>query len=138
MFHVRCEFICAETVKFPDHAAATHLFRIAQEAVSNAIKHGHAKKISIRLAAGAEQLQLSVQDNGSGFPEKKSHGQGMGLRIMQSRIGMVGGTLRIENLRGGGVTVSWSSFAALLARRYSCSTCASSSGCRRAVAISST
>ncbi len=106
MFHVRCEFICAETVKFPDHAAATHLFRIAQEAVSNAIKHGHAKKISIRLAAGAEQLQLSVQDNGSGFPEKKSHGQGMGLRIMQSRIGMVGGTLRIENLRGGGVTVS--------------------------------
>jgi PAS domain S-box-containing protein len=105
MFRVRCEFGCPEVVKFDDHAAATHLFRIAQEAVSNAIKHGQAKKISIQLGDGAEHLRLSVSDNGTGFPEKVSHGKGMGLRIMQSRIGMVGGTLMIERNRGGGVSV---------------------------------
>ena len=49
MFRVRCEFDCPEVVNFNDHAAATHLFRIAQEAVSNAIKHGKAKNISIQL-----------------------------------------------------------------------------------------
>ncbi len=105
MFQVRCEFVCAETVKFDDHAAATHLFRIAQEAVSNAIKHGHAKKISIKLEEGPEHLRLSVRDNGSGFPKKFSRANGMGLRIMQSRIGMVGGTLTIESHRDRGASV---------------------------------
>ena len=106
MFLIRCDFHCAETVKYSDHAAATHLFRIAQEAVSNAIKHGHAKKIAIRLDAGAEHLQLSVSDNGTGFPQSKPTSRGMGLHIMQSRIGMVGGSLRIENLGEGGARVS--------------------------------
>ena len=106
MFRVRCDFICGEIVKFDDHAAATHLFRIAQEAVSNAIKHGRAKKLSIQLDEGPEHVCLSVTDNGGGFPEKFSQGKGMGLRIMQSRIGMVGGTLMIENSRGGGVCVT--------------------------------
>ena len=105
MFRVRCEFVCTETVKFEDHAAATHLFRIAQEAVSNAIKHGKAKKISIKLQEGAEHLRLCVCDNGTGFPKNFAHSKGMGLRIMQSRIGMVGGTLTIENNRDRGASV---------------------------------
>jgi two-component system, LuxR family, sensor kinase FixL len=107
MFRVQCVFDCDEVVKFNDHAASTHLFRIAQEAVSNAIKHGHAKKIVITLRACSEHLTLSVRDDGVGFPEKFSGGNGMGLRIMQTRIGMVGGALTIEkNSDGGGVTVS--------------------------------
>ena len=105
MFHVHCGFDCPQVVKFDDHAAATHLFRIAQEAVSNAIKHGKAKRISIQLEQQAEHLRLSVSDNGAGFLEKFTRGKGMGLRIMQSRIGMVGGTLLIEQNRGGGVSV---------------------------------
>ena len=106
MFRVRCDFACQEVVKFNDHAAATHLFRIAQEAVSNAIKHGQAKKISIQLRAEADGVSVRVTDDGVGFPEKFTGGSGMGLRIMQTRIGMVGGTLRVEQNPAGGVTVS--------------------------------
>jgi two-component system CheB/CheR fusion protein len=105
MFGVRCELDCAEVVKFNDHTAATHLFRIAQEAVSNAIKHGKAGKIFIQLRAQTEGVSVRVTDDGVGFPEKFSGGSGMGLRIMQTRIGMVGGTLRVEQNPAGGVTV---------------------------------
>ena len=105
LFHVRCRFDCPEVVKFNDHAAATHLFRIAQEAVSNAIKHGQAKNISIQLREDAEHIRLRVSDDGLGFPEKFSGGTGMGLRIMQTRIGMVGGTLTIERQPAGGTGV---------------------------------
>ena len=105
MFHVRCDFQCDEIVKFDNHAAATHLFRIAQEAVSNAIKHGKAKIISLQLREDPARLHLRVSDNGGGFPKKFSGGNGMGLRIMQTRIGMVGGTLTIEQNAKGGVSV---------------------------------
>ena len=105
MFRVRCEFRCPEVVKFNDHAAATHLFRIAQEAVSNAIKHGRAKRIVIELREDATHLRLRVDDRGVGFPENFSGGNGMGLRIMQTRIGMVGGTVTIERQPAGGTSV---------------------------------
>jgi len=105
LFQTRCEFDCPETVKFPDHAAATHLFRIAQEAVSNAVKHGKAKKIWIQLRQTADGITVAVTDDGGGFPAKFSPGSGMGLRIMQARIGMVGGTVTIERLPAGGTCV---------------------------------
>jgi signal transduction histidine kinase len=105
IFRVRCTFDCPEVVKFDDHAAATHLFRIAQEAVSNAIKHGKAKKLSIQLREDAGHLRLRVSDDGIGFPKKTSASTGMGLRIMQSRIGMVGGSVTIERQPAGGTCV---------------------------------
>jgi signal transduction histidine kinase len=105
MFRVRCEFDCPEIVKFNDYAAATHVFRIAQEAVSNAIKHGKAKRISLQLRQETDGVSMRVTDDGVGFPENFSGGSGMGLRIMQARIGMVGGTLRVEENPAGGVTV---------------------------------
>ena len=108
MFRVNCRFDCADLVKMDNHATATHLFRIAQEAVSNAIKHGKAKNISLRLREDAGQLRLRVDDDGVGFPENFTGGTGMGLRIMQSRIGMVGGTLTIEQKPAGGVSVVFS------------------------------
>jgi len=108
MFRVQCVLVCPHAVKFDDHAAATHLFRIAQEAVSNALKHGRAKSISIHLHETASHLHLRVNDNGVGFPEKFSAGTGMGLRIMQTRIGMVGGTLTIERQPAGGTSVIFS------------------------------
>jgi two-component system CheB/CheR fusion protein len=92
-------------VKFEDHAAATHLFRIAQEAVSNAIKHGKAKSILLELKESPTHLHLRVEDDGTGFPENFTTGKGMGLRIMQTRIGMVGGSLTIERPPAGGTSV---------------------------------
>jgi len=105
IFRVRCAFDCPEAVKFGAPAAATHLFRITQEAVSNAIRHGKAKRISIQLREDAGHLRLRVDDDGVGFPENFSGGTGMGLRIMQTRIGMVGGTLTIEQPPAGGTSV---------------------------------
>ena len=108
MFLVNCVFDCPEIVKFDDHAAATHLFRITQEAVSNSIKHGKAKNVFIRLRDEDGQIRLRVSDDGKGFPKKPVAGDGMGLRIMQTRIGMVGGTLTIERQLPTGTSVNFS------------------------------
>ncbi len=105
LFQVECRFECDPPVLLPDLAAASNLFRIAQEAVSNAIKHGRAKKISISLEAEKGRVVLRVSDNGSGFQEKPPTHSGMGLRIMQSRAGMIGGTLALERSAAGGVWV---------------------------------
>jgi two-component system sensor kinase FixL len=106
IFGIVCKFDCDPPVLVSDFPAATHLFRLAQEAVSNAIKHGHAKRILIRLKAEHGRMILSVIDNGSGFPAQIQKSKGMGLRIMQSRAGMIGGTLTFERNAGGGASVT--------------------------------
>ncbi len=108
LFPVACQFACDPPVLLPDLAAASNLYRIAQEAVSNAIKHGRAKNIVISLATERGRVVLRVTDNGTGFPAKTSKPPGMGLRIMQSRAGMIGGTLVIERSASGGVRVTCS------------------------------
>lgn len=105
IFHVPCRFDCQPAVTVADHAAATHLFRIAQEAVSNAVKHGKARHISLRLTRHRDRLKLVVSDDGVGLPEPLPRGQGMGLRIMESRAAMIGGTLVAENDPSGGARV---------------------------------
>jgi two-component system CheB/CheR fusion protein len=106
IFHVTCRFDCNPPVLVSDHAAATHLFRLAQEAVSNAIKHGQAKRILIRLKEHHGRLTLSVIDNGLGLPARFRRSKGMGLRIMQSRAGMIGGMLSVERNAAGGTSVT--------------------------------
>ncbi len=105
LFNVRCRFDGDLLVTVPNHAVATHLFRLAQEAVSNAIKHGKARRISIHLKTDPGRIHLAVNDNGKGFPAEIPKSKGMGLRIMQSRTGMIGGTLTIERNAGGGTSV---------------------------------
>jgi PAS domain S-box-containing protein len=106
IFGVACKLDCAPPVPVSDFAAATHLFRLAQEAVSNAIKHGRAGRILIQLKAERGRVILSVIDNGTGFPAQIPKSKGMGLRIMQSRVGMIGGTLSIERNASGGARVT--------------------------------
>jgi PAS domain S-box-containing protein len=107
MFGVQCNFDYDSEVVVPNHATATHLFRLTQEAVSNAIKHGKATEISIHLKSDPGWIYLGVSDNGCGFdPEKSASSSGMGLRIMKFRAGMIGGTLTIErNAQGGTVVI---------------------------------
>ncbi len=105
IFQVACQFECDPPVLVADHDASTHLFRIAQEAVSNAIKHGRAKTILIELQGGPRNLVLRVSDQGAGFPKETSGPPGMGLRIMQYRAGMLGGSLSIERPPNGGVRI---------------------------------
>ncbi len=70
IFRVTCRFDCHPPVLVQDYPAATHLFRLAQEAVSNAIKHGKAKRILIRLKEERGRMALSIIDNGRGFRHK--------------------------------------------------------------------
>ena len=79
-----------------DNARAVHLYRIAQEALNNAIKHGHAKLIVIALEAMNGGLSLRISDDGTGFPAAGPRHDGMGLNIMRYRARMVGGTLDIQ------------------------------------------
>jgi len=105
LFKIRCRIESGEPAAIADHAAATHLFRIAQEAVSNAILHGKARQIVIGLDCSGGRVVLRVSDNGSGMPEHLPKVNGMGLRIMQYRAGMVGGTLQLQPNPAGGVSV---------------------------------
>jgi len=104
-FHVRCRFRAENPVNIADAAVSTHLYRIAQEAVSNAIRHGGADEIAISLEAGALETVLSISDNGTGFAEPKEDNQGMGLRIMKYRAGMIDGLLEVGQANGKGVMV---------------------------------
>jgi two-component system sensor kinase FixL len=106
IFQIECGCDFAGPVDIHDHAVATHMFRIAQEAVSNALKHGKAKRIIIALHHTPGRIVLSISDNGSGFPKSPTSHKGMGLRIMQSRAGMIGGNMAIEPNRNGGVSVT--------------------------------
>ena len=105
LFNVKCHFEGDSQVSVNNHAMATHLFRLAQEAVSNAIKHGKAGQISIHLKADPGRIYLAVNDNGKGFPKKSPKFKGMGLRIMQFRTGIIGGILTIERNADGGTSV---------------------------------
>jgi len=106
LFHVACRFECPQPVLVRDHASATHLYRIAQEAINNAIKHGKARQIAVRLTAQSNQASLTVADDGRGFVVKPEQTSGMGLRIMKYRAGMIGATLEIRRANGRGMLVA--------------------------------
>lgn len=105
LFGVACQVECPGRVVVEPLSVATHLYRIAQEAVTNAIKHGKATKILIRFESSDHRVVLTITDNGSGFGQMPPQQTGMGLRIMQYRSGMVGGTLKMENGPAGGARV---------------------------------
>jgi len=95
LFHVNCVFHCPQPILVPDNAVATHLYRIAQEAINNALKHGKADQINIMLTRNGTETELTVTDNGIGFREELANIGGMGLQIMKYRAGMIGGALRV-------------------------------------------
>jgi len=98
----------AGPAEIPPLAATTagQLYRIAQEAVTNAAKHGKGAPIEIRLENGPEGLRLSVHDAGKGISPKKRKSFGMGLDIRRYRANLVGAALWIDSLRGQGTTVN--------------------------------
>jgi PAS domain S-box-containing protein len=97
IFGVFCRFEHGDPVRVADLATATHLYRIAQEAVSNATKHGKATVITIQLRQLGDQLVLEISDNGAGLPATGGAGRGMGLRIMRYRAGIIGGSVTVGN-----------------------------------------
>ena len=105
LFGVQCRFRCKEAVEIHDVNISIHLYRIVQEAVANALKHGKARNIEIGLVANKKHLIVAVRDDGVGIPRKSRTHQGMGLYTMQYRAGVIGGTLVVQGNSDGGATV---------------------------------
>jgi len=101
---VPCRFTSHGQTAANDEATASHLFRIAQEAVRNALRHAHPKSLEIVLMENEKHLVLIVSDDGTGIAEKRSE-SGMGLRIMAQRAEIIGGDLAVEPAEGGGTCV---------------------------------
>jgi PAS domain S-box-containing protein len=108
LFDVHCTFREVDTVLVHDNTVATHLYRIAQEAVSNAAQHGDAECISIVVADGDDQLRLQVRDDGSGFDSDQMDDSGMGMHIMNYRARIIGGTLEVNSTLEDGTVVTCS------------------------------
>ena len=105
MFKVRCAFQCDSPPAISDNIAATHLYRIAQESVHNAVRHGKPGQIIISLAGRKERAELTIEDDGVGLPDDWQKHRGLGTRIMAHRAAMIGGNFSIEPNPTGGTFV---------------------------------
>jgi two-component system, chemotaxis family, CheB/CheR fusion protein len=109
---IRCCFESPAPVEIADNNTATHLYRIAQEAVNNALRHSRAGEIRIFLSRCDDAIVLEVSDNGIGFdpaaaipPDVSVRARGIGLEIMKYRAGIFGGILRVKRRDEGGTLV---------------------------------
>lgn len=101
VFDVKCEYTDDGQVNLPWDATVANLYLIAQEAASNAVRHGRADTVTIELRADAAQGRLLIRDNGCGFEPQATNGDGMGLRIMKYRAGLMDGALEIASTPDG-------------------------------------
>ena len=104
LFRITCRLECEPGLEIHDARISTELFRITQEAISNAIKHGRAKRVSVRVHRTGAGARLVIQDDGSGIPaDHKSNG--LGLRIMNFRASRISGHLEVSAMEIGGSAV---------------------------------
>jgi signal transduction histidine kinase len=106
LFKISCRFDCDSPVLIRDTATSGHLYRIAQEAISNAVKHGKAKNVAIQLETLDDGIALRVKDDGTGLPDPLPKSAGMGLRIMAHRASIIGGAFQAGRDSSGGTMVS--------------------------------
>ena len=95
-FHVDCTFNGDASIRIHDSTVANQLYRIAQEAATNSIKHGAAKHIDIWLVANGPELSLTITDDGAGFPDNRPQSEGLGLRLMRYDATLSGGTFDVR------------------------------------------
>lgn len=105
-FGIDCVFEGEDSLRIHDSAVATQLYRIAQEAVANSIKHAAARRITIRLAMSPTELSLAISDDGIGIPDRLPRSEGLGLQLMRHGASLAGASfdVRRNGLRGTIVT----------------------------------
>jgi PAS domain S-box-containing protein len=106
LFNTSCQVWCTNSELQVDAQVGLELFRITQEAVRNAIEHGEASKIEIRLNVENQTLLLRITDDGKGFDTENKNVPGMGLRVMGYRARSIGGSLKLNSQAGVGTEVS--------------------------------
>lgn len=102
---IGCRFEGEELPEIQDGGVATHLYRVAQEALSNAVQHAQAKQITVSLSACDRRIILAIADDGVGVPANAAQGSGMGLRMMRYRSDLIGAELEVKSAPGKGTVV---------------------------------
>ena len=105
IFGTPCLFRCETPVLVHNEKTATELYHIAQEAVTNAIKHAQASALTIELSSSDHKLLLTIDDDGVGLPEDGEPSEGLGLHIMHLRASVIGAALEIKTKPDGGTSV---------------------------------
>ena len=103
---IDCRFEQTDEVNITEEVTGNHLFRIAQEAINNAIKHANAQRITVTLGASENAITLDIRDDGVGIDNLPAGNRGMGLNILQYRAHCLGGDVRVESLPQGGTRVA--------------------------------
>jgi signal transduction histidine kinase len=106
LFNISCRLECPQPFLMDDMLVAVHLYRIAQEAVGNAIKHGEAKNVIVQLENSQSGKLLRVVDDGIGLVPMHINGKGMGLRIMSYRSELIGAKLDVRGRATKGTVVT--------------------------------
>ena len=102
---IQCDFECETPVSIKDPTVETHLHRIAQEAVTNALKHAKPKRIQVRLQEREKEIELSIADDGRGVRASKAKKEGIGLQLMEYRARLIGGRILLETAPGKGTRI---------------------------------
>lgn len=105
LYPVGCELICEGDCTVTEPLTAINLFRIAQEAVNNAIKHSGAGSITLRLSGGGEGLTLEIIDDGCGISLPDMTGDGLGMHSMRYRASLLGAAFSVRRADGGGTAI---------------------------------
>lgn len=102
---IRIELVHENHILISDNETATHVYRIVQEAINNAVKHAQADRITLILEANDKEAIIEVRDNGQGLPCNVDKGEGLGLRTMFHRCNLFGGSLDVSTHEEGGTRV---------------------------------
>jgi two-component system CheB/CheR fusion protein len=105
LYDVRCKLSVDASLSIPDNTRATHVYRIAQEALANAARHGEATEVCVDLSKEGENLVLTVIDDGTGIEGSLDElgGEGMGINLMRYRSHLMGGSFSMESLEDRGM-----------------------------------
>jgi PAS domain S-box-containing protein len=106
LFKIQCRFSSEKAFPNLDSTMSLHLYYIAQEAVSNAVRHGKATQVSISITGARDRFTLKIQDNGAGFRLPLTDSTGMGIRIMRYRARVIGATLNLKSEPNQGTQIT--------------------------------
>ncbi|MBF0104406.1 MAG: hypothetical protein HQM16_03660 [Deltaproteobacteria bacterium] len=104
-FGVSCGFYCPEPILIDDNTLATHLYRIAQEGIGNAVKHGKAQHVEVSFTQNKEYITLTIKDDGIGMVKDAKKIKGIGLKIMQYRSHIIDANFQIKANEPHGVVI---------------------------------
>ena len=108
-FNIKVHVSLSRNIPPQEPEQILHLYRIAQESISNAFRHGKADVVHVELRRVGRKMSLTVRDNGCGMPAESTRKQGIGLHIMRYRAGVIGGQIRFSAVpnRGSKVVVTY-------------------------------